>query len=269
MLNVQAIIGHYDILFITLDTLRHDVAARLLRENRIPHFARVLPPQGWEKRHTPGTFTFAAHMAFFAGFLPTPTRPGKHPRLFALRFPGSETTTANTAVFDAPDIITGLRNWGYYTICIGGVGFFNKQTPLGNVLPSLFDESHWSTALGVTEPRSTEHQVQLALTRLDALPPQQRVFLFVNVSAIHQPNRFYLPGATDDTLESHAAALEYVDTALGRLFVELPRRSSWLCIVTSDHGTAYGEDGYFGHRVAHPVVWEVPYAEFFLRKDEL
>ena len=32
----------------------------------------------------------------------------------------------------------------------------------------------------------------------------------------------------------------------------------------SDHGTAYGEEGYYGHRVAHPVVWTVPYAEFVL-----
>ena len=32
----------------------------------------------------------------------------------------------------------------------------------------------------------------------------------------------------------------------------------------SDHGTAYGEDGYWGHRLSHPVVWTVPYAEFAL-----
>ena len=35
-------------------------------------------------------------------------------------------------------------------------------------------------------------------------------------------------------------------------------------VICSDHGTAYGEDGYTGHRLAHPVVWEVPYAEFIL-----
>jgi hypothetical protein len=34
--------------------------------------------------------------------------------------------------------------------------------------------------------------------------------------------------------------------------------------VCSDHGTAYGEDGYRGHRLGHPVVWDVPYAEFLL-----
>ncbi|MCS6865539.1 MAG: STM4013/SEN3800 family hydrolase [Gemmataceae bacterium] len=268
MLNAKALIGHYDILFITLDTLRYDVAVQLYRAQRTPNLARVLPSAGWEKRHTPGNFTFAAHAAFFAGFWPTPAEPGQHPRLFALRFPGSETTTEQTAVFDAPDIITGLRHCGYHTICIGGVGFFNKQTPLGNVLPALFDESYWAPELGVTEPRSTDHQVALALQCVAALPPQQRIVLFLNVSAIHQPNRFYLPGASHDTLASHAAALEYVDGPLGRLLAALQQRSSWLCIVTSDHGTAYGEDGYYGHRLAHPVVWEVPYAEFVLRKDE-
>src|SRR5262249_31993839 len=159
-----------------------------------------LPPGGWEKRHTPGNFTFAAHAAFFAGFLPTPARPGRHPRPFALRFPGSETTTDETAVFEAPDLVTGLRDRAYHPLGVGGVGFFNKQTPLGRVLPGLFDESHWSPALGVTDPRSTENQVDLALRRVAEVAPDRRVFLFLNVSAIHQPNRFYLPDATEDSI---------------------------------------------------------------------
>ncbi|MFO0850207.1 MAG: STM4013/SEN3800 family hydrolase [Gemmataceae bacterium] len=257
-------VGALDVLFVTLDTLRYDVAAALYAAGRTPHLAAVLPAGGWERRHTPGSFTYAAHAAFFAGFLPTPAAPGRHPRPFALRFPGSETTTDDTAVFDAPDLVTGFRGRGYHTICVGGVGFFNKLSPLGRVFPDLFDESHWSPALGVTDPRSTEHQVDLALKRVAAVPAGRRAFLFVNVSAIHQPNRFYLPGATADTVESHAAALEYVDGHLGRLFAGLAARGSWLAVVCSDHGTAYGEDGYTGHRLAHPVVWEVPYAEFVL-----
>ena len=264
MVNAGALIGTHDVLFVTLDTLRYDAAAGCHAAGRTPHLSRVLPPGGWERRHTPGSFTLAAHAAFFAGFLPTPARPGKHPRPFALRFPGSETTTPETAVFDAPDIVAGFRGRGYHTICIGGVGFFNKLTPLGSVLPGLFDESHWSPALGVTDPRSTEHQVNLALARVAEVPRGRRVFLFVNVSAIHQPNRFYLSGAAEDTLESHAAALEYADVHLGRLFAGLRRRGPWLAVVCSDHGTAYGEDGYTGHRLAHPVVWDVPYAEFVL-----
>jgi arylsulfatase A-like enzyme len=264
MLDANRLIGSHDVLFVTLDTLRYDVAQVLHDEGRTPNLSAVLPAGGWERRHTPGNFTFAAHAAFFAGFLPTPARPGRHPRLFALRFPGSETTTERTFVFDAPDIVTGFRGIGYRTVCVGGVGFFNKLSPLGRVLPALFDESHWSAALGVTDPRSIENQVDLALDRLRPVPTGRRVFLFLNVSAIHQPNRFYLPGAPDDSLASHAAALEYADHHLGRLFAGLRRRGPTLAVVCSDHGTAYGEDGYAGHRLAHPVVWDVPYAEFVL-----
>jgi hypothetical protein len=267
MLPAAHLVGTHDMLFVTLDALRFDVAAGALSAGRTPALAAVLPPGGWERRHSPGSFTFAAHAAFFAGFLPTPARPGRHPRLFALRFPGSETTGPETTVFDAPDLVAGFRGRGYHTVCVGGVGFFNKQTPLGSVLPGLFDESHWSTELGVTEPRSTEFQVNLALARVAAVPAGRRVFLFVNVSAIHQPNRCYVPGATQDTLESHAAALEYADGHLGRLFAGLRRRGPWLGVVCSDHGTAYGEDGYHGHRLAHPVVWDVPYADFVLPGD--
>jgi hypothetical protein len=266
MLNAAALVGTYDLLFVTLDTLRYDVAARLHAEGRTPKLSAHLP-HGWERRHTPGSFTFAAHAAFFAGFLPTPATPGRHPRLFALKFYGSETTTAETAAFDAPDIVSGLRDRGYHTLCVGGVGFFNKLTPLGRALPNLFDESHWSPELGVTDPRSAEHQVNLLLRRVPELPAQQRVFAFLNVSAIHQPNCFYLPGATDDTIESHAAALEYVDGHLGRLFAGLRANRSWLAIVCSDHGTAYGEGGFTGHRLAHPAVWDVPYAEFVLERE--
>ncbi len=263
-MNARERIGTHDILFLTLDTLRYDVAARELTAGRTPNLARVLPEGRWEERHSPGSFTYAAHAAFFAGFLPTPIGPGPHPRLFAARFPGSETTTSQTYVFDAPDIVTGLAQQGYHTICIGGVGFFNKQTALGSVLPGLFAESHWQPRLGVTDPRSTEHQVQLAATLLDRLPPERRLFLFVNVSAIHQPSSIFLPGATRDSVESQAAALAYVDRHLPALFAAMRRRGPVLVIICSDHGTAYGEDGYVGHRLSHPVVWTVPYAEFLL-----
>jgi hypothetical protein len=260
MIDAATLVGTHDVLLLTLDTLRYDVAQRLHSAGRTPHLAAMFP-LGWEHRHTPGSFTFAAHAAFFAGFLPTPVRPGRHPRLFALRFPGSETIASETAVFDAPDIVAGFRNRGYYSICIGGVGFFNRLSPLGQVLPSLFDESHWSPELGVVEKRSTEYQVDLALRRLAAVERDRRVFLFLNVSAIHQPNHYYLDGAGEDTIDSHAAALEYVDGQLGRLFAGLRKCGPWLVVACSDHGTAYGEDGYRGHRLAHRVVWDVPYAE--------
>ena len=263
---MNQIVGSHDILFVTFDTLRYDVAKNLLELGRTPNLAAVLPESGWEERHTPGNFTYAAHHAFFAGFLPTPVTSGIHPRLFALQFEGSATTKEGTCVLDGADIVTSLAKLGYHTVCIGGVGFFNKLNPLSNVLPGLFCQSYWNPELGVTNPRSTEHQIALAEKILTQTPQEQRLFLFINISALHQPNYFYLPGAVTDTIESHAAALEYVDTHLPKLWKALQQRAPTFCILCSDHGTAYGDDGYTGHRLSHSVVWTVPYTEFIINK---
>lgn len=259
--DMNQIVGNYDLVLITLDTLRYDAAQALFAAGRLPTLARYLNSAGWERRHTPGSFTYAAHQAFLAGFLPTPATPGPHPRPFAMAFPGSETTAITTCCLDSPDLPSGLAARGYHTLCIGGVGFFNQETPLGRVLPGLFQESHWSPSFGVTDPDSTTHQVALACRRLQKIA--EPVFLLLNVSAIHQPNRQYLPGCAADNLDSHMAAMAYVDGALKPLFAALQERGAWV-IICGDHGTAYGEDGYRGHRLAHPVVWDVPYAEFLI-----
>ncbi len=265
--DMHAIVGSHDIVLVTLDTLRFDVAQGCFERDELPVLARHLPAAGWERRHTPGSFTYAAHQAFFAGFLPTPAQPGRHERLFALAFGGSETTGPNTHVFDdAPDIVTGFARIGYHTLCLGGTGFFNRRTALGCVLPDLFAEAHWDEGFGVTAPDSTERQVAVACRRL-AEPDlaARHCFLFLNVSALHQPNRHYVPGAAHDGVDTQAAALRYVDRALAPLFEALSRRGPAFVILCSDHGTAYGEDGYEGHRHGHPVVMTVPYAQVELR----
>jgi hypothetical protein len=265
-INMNEIVGTHHILFITLDSLRFDVANQLFQQGLTPVLQKVMPG-GWEKCHTPGTFTYAAHHAFFAGFLPTPAKPGKHSRLLASRFTGSETTTSHTCVFEEPTIIAGLANRGYRTICIGGVGFFNKQTPLGNVLPGLFNESYWQQEFSVTDPESTQNQFRFAATLLKSIEANEKTFLFINVSAIHQPNCFYVSGAKEDSLETHAAALQYVDSQLPILFTTLQQKGDTFCLIGSDHGTAYGEEGYTGHRLAHPSVWEIPFSTFLLPKQ--
>ncbi|GHE98360.1 membrane protein [Streptomyces fumanus] len=265
--DMNEIVGSHDLLLVTLDTLRYDVAAELAAAGRLPNLTRHLPGGRWEKRHAPGSFTYASHQAIFAGFLPTPAAPGPHPRLFAASFAGSETTAPKTFVYDTPDLVSGLAKAGYHTVCVGGVGFFNKQGPLGSVLPGLFEESHWEPEFGVTSPASFENQVARAERVISELPAERRLFLFVNVSALHQPNWFYRPGSAredGDTRETHAAALEYVDQHIGRLFAAASSRRRCFAIVCSDHGTAYGDDGYTGHRLGHDCGWTVPYGHFVL-----
>ncbi len=261
MIGVDDFLGCRDVLFITFDTLRYDVAVQAMRAGQTPNLQKLLPGGIWQERHTPGSFTYAAHHAFFAGFLPTPIAAAPHERLFALDFPGSETTGARTCVFDTPDIISGFRGAAYHTACIGGVGFFNKQTPLGRVLPGMFDESTWRPEFGVTDRDSPTHQLNYAAKRSAEIALNQRLFLFLNLSAMHQPNCHYMKGMTQDTPDTQAAALGAVDKALGAVMPILAQRK-WLCIFTSDHGTTYGEAGYTGHRLAHEQVWRVPYAEF-------
>ena len=260
---MKHLIGDTDILFLTLDTLRFDAAQQAWREGRLKTLAPYLGQRGWEKRHTPGSFTYAAHHAFLAGFLPTPLGPGPHARLFAAEFGGSLTTVESTFVFREATLPQALAARGYHTICIGGTGFFNQQNELARVLPGLFAESHWSPAMGVACRESAPNQVAQALESLDRAG-ERRVFLFINVSAIHQPNWFYGASQGPDTLVTHTAALVAVDRALELLFQRMKRRAPTFTIACSDHGHAYGEDGYFGHRLGHEVVWTVPYADFML-----
>lgn len=255
---MRELIGSHDLLFVTLDTLRYDVAVSA----PTPSLDRVLPGGRWERRHTPASFTYAAHHAFFAGFLPTPVTPGRHERLFAARFGGSETCGPSTYVFDAPDLPTALAQEGYHTVCLGGVGFFNPASPLGRVLPGLFAESHWERSFGVTAPDGFGAQLDRLETVVAGVRP---LFTFINVAAMHQPNKHYLAGAEADSIASQAAALSYVDGLLPRLFdLVTGRGRPCQVIICSDHGTLYGEDGHVGHRVAHEAVWTVPYADFVL-----
>nr|WP_145405291.1 STM4013/SEN3800 family hydrolase [Paenibacillus xylanexedens] len=261
MPDMNTIVGSHDILMITLDTLRYDVAK--LEEQHCPN---LCGSGSWEKRHTPGSFTYAAHHAFFGGFMPTPANTDKasHIRLFHSRNTGLK-THPHTWLFDTPDIVSGFAAEGYRTICIGGVIFFTKKNALAKVLPGYFQQSYWRMNFGVTNPRSTENQVNHALKLLDQTATDEKLFLFMNVSAIHGPNHYYVEGAREDSVESQCAALRYVDKALGPLFEAMRgRERPTFCLVFSDHGTAYGEDGYHGHRLAHDVVWTVPYREFIL-----
>lgn len=269
---MKDLIGTTDLVFITLDTLRFDAAQQAWSDGRLRTLGPLLGSGGWEKRHSPGSFTYAAHHAFFAGFLPTPAAPGPHPRLFAAEFAGSASTVGSTFVFTEATLPEALAARGYHTICIGGTGFFNRRNRLSCVLPDLFLESHWNPDLGVTCRRSPENQVELAIQSLQQQAANRRVFLFINVSAIHQPNWFYGANGENegrgsdkaDTLESHREALVAVDHALAPLFAFMKQRGPTFAIICSDHGTAYGEDGHFGHRLGHEVVWTVPYADFML-----
>jgi len=258
--DLNAIVGTHDILWVVLDSLRYDVARTSLAAGETPHLGAIVGE--WEERHTPSTFTWPAHHAFFSGFLPTPARRPRAPRLFAPRFAGSETIDSTTFVFDDAYVVPALAARGYRTICIGGVGFFNPNVPIGRVFAALFGESHWSPEMGPESKTCAERQFALAAKRVRASRNEQPLFLFLNVAAIHRPNAHYRGTPGPDDLVSHKAALRAVDAQFPMLVEAFAERNRPLFfVICSDHGTAYGEDGYRGHRLAHDVVWTVPYAD--------
>ncbi|MEU3261482.1 STM4013/SEN3800 family hydrolase [Streptomyces albidoflavus] len=254
--------GH-GILFVTLDSLRYDVAQDALGAGLTPRLAAHLPGGRWERRQTPGTFTLPAHMAFFSGFLPKLPQPVQPTRLWECRPPAFKTVPAETFLFDAPNLLAGLKAHGYRTLCVGGVTYFSRETPLGSVLPDMFDVDRWRPEFCSPHSDSTRPQVDEALALADACN-KQPPFLFVNVSATHVPHGHYL-GSSTDTAASQRAALAYADTHLGRLLDGLKQHGTWLVIMCADHGDAYGDDGFHGRGIAHPAVFNVPYAAWVHR----
>ena len=77
--DMNRVIGRANLLFVTFDSLRFDVAALALDAGKTPEIGRWIGAGGWEKRESPGTFTLASHSAFFHGFLPLNSAP---PQLF-------------------------------------------------------------------------------------------------------------------------------------------------------------------------------------------
>lgn len=254
----EIIRGRTSILFVTFDSLRYDTARTAYDAGRTPGLAALMPAGGWERRQTPGTFTLPAHTAYFSGFLPKLPQPRQPPRLWECRPPAFKTVPPQTFVFDSPNLLNGLAQHDYRSICVGGVTYFSRETPLGSVLPDMFDEDHWRPEFCSPEPDSTRHQVDQALETAERYEGRP-VFLFVNVSATHVPHGHYL-GDSRDTAASQQAALAYTDAHLARLITTLTATRRWLIILCADHGDAYGEDGFHGRGIAHPVVMNVPFA---------
>lgn len=238
-LDMNQVVGTHDILMLCFDTLRYDVSKEEEAAGRTP----VLNSHGgeWEKRHAPGNFTYPSHFAIFAGFLPSPAEPHSLRSRNWLFFPVQAGTgripPKGSYPFTEATFVQSLAHTGYETICIGGVNFFSKRNELGRVFPGYFTKSYWLPTFGCTAPDSTEKQIDFALKKLENYPDDKRIFMYINFSAIHYPNCHYVKGKMKDDKESHAAALQYIDSQLPRLFQAFQKRSNTLVIALSDHGT--------------------------------
>lgn len=265
--DMREIVGKQDILMICLDTLRYDVAIAEEASGGTPVLNSY--GEGWEKRHAPGNFTYPSHFAIFAGFFPSPADAHEFKEREWLFYPKrvgtSRVAPSVSYEFERATFVESLFEDGYETICIGGVRFFSKLNDIGKVFPGYFNKSYWKPTFGCPEKRSAENQVDFAVAKVSEYPIDKRLMMYINFSAIHYPNYHYLEGKKEDDLQTHAAALRYVDSQLPRLFDAFRQRGETLVIVFSDHGTCYGEDGFTNHCVSHEVVYTVPYKHFILK----
>lgn len=263
--NMNQVVKTCQILFVCLDSLRYDVAAAEEKTGGTPVLNRFGP---WRRCHAPGNFTYPSHQAMFAGFLPvdeTVTDMKTREKLFFSEDIGMGRKAPEYAyTFQGPNWVKGLELAGYDTYCIGGVSFFDKRTDIGKVMPSYFKHSYWNPSFGCKSPESARRQVDFAIRKLSRIQKEQLIMMYINFSALHYPNYFYIPGAKKDSKETSAAALRYVDGELGRLFEAFRTRGKTFVICCSDHGTCYGEDGIWYHGINHPIVNTVPYKHFFI-----
>lgn len=264
--DMNQIVGVYDILFVCLDTLRYDAAVQEEAKGTTPVLNRY---GAWEKRQASGNFTYPSHQAMFAGFFPCPFDAKSTAEREYLFFPKAvglgKYAPKGSYDFFGSTIMEGLAKDGYETWCVGGVAFFDKRSDLGRVFPGFFQKSYWHSSFGCPVRDSTKNQVDFILKKISDADLEKHIFLYLNVDAIHYPNYFYLEGADKDSLASHAAALRYADGELGRLFDGWKeKRGGAFVICCSDHGTCYGEDGCFSHGINHPIVNTVPYKHFLL-----
>lgn len=264
-IDMNEIVGSHDILFVCLDTLRYDVAVSEEENDGTP----ILNKYGkWEKRGAPGNFTYPSHHAMFAGFLPHTLEPvplNKQERLFFPKNIGlGRFSPKYSYAFEGATFIEGLEKDGYETICIGGVSFFDKRSDIGKVFPSIFKQSYWKPSFGCVVKESVDNQISFAIKKISEMEEDKKVFMYMNIDAIHYPNYFYLEGETKDSIKTHAAALRYVDERLKTLFDFFKSRNKTFVIVCSDHGSCYGEDGFYFHGFNHEITNTVPYKHFIL-----
>ena len=266
-IDMNQIVGNYHILFVCLDTLRYDVALKEQEEGGTP----VLNRYGkWRKCQAPGNFTYPSHQAMFAGFFPIDAEirdMKQREKLFFSEDIGmGRKAPEGSYLLKGSNIITSLEQDGYDTYCIGGVSFFDKRTELGSVMPGYFMHSYWNPSFGCKVKESAANQVDFALSRLQTVLKEQKIMMYLNISALHYPNYFYVQGEKQDSVQSQAAALRYVDGELGRLFDAFAKKGDTFVICLSDHGTCYGEDGIWYHGVNHPIVNTVPYKHFVIHQ---
>lgn len=265
-----------NVLLLTWDSLRHD-AMHAAHTPVIDSFAEVRPAR------SPASYTYAAHQSFFAGLLPNCDAPAPFYNRFVRQLIGlagvGETAVVQGALVSVAsdgNLVTGFREAGWQTVGAGAMNWFRQST-----LTRGFEHFRFTGT-------DADAQVEYVLEHLD---PARPFFAFINFGETHAPfdyrgkavkcpvdvrarNMHWPPapgggpvGRDNPGWAHQVEAAAFLDTRMPRLLSALPANT--LVMLCGDHGECFGEDGYWGHGVDHPLVYEVPLAIFRLDGREL
>jgi len=243
-----------NIVLISLDSLRYDSAIKA----NTPNFRKLIEKyqeqfDNWVEVGAHGTYTLPSHISLFqSGILPS--KPGLPPpfgRDVAVFRPELKWNRNKPTLYPTPEaenIVKGFKLLGYRTIGIGGVHWFNTNYPTSGLLwKNYFEEFYWQPNFSEETLDAFENQIRL-ITKLDI---REKYFLFINISSTHLPYMNF-----GKTIQGQAKSLEYVDKHIISLIDMLPKPVHYF--IFADHGDCMGEDGFWGHTIAHPKVLNVP-----------
>lgn len=258
-------------IFLVFDSLRWDVFRKAE--------AAFLKSMGtWHQAYTQGTYTFPAHMSFFAGKLPQAYVDEDYYDTVPIRFSGGrrkrnvplwnlsnpESPRKSALNLQGRNIVEGFREQGYATIGSGAMNWFNPDLPAGRYLSEPFEYFKFFVNEFGSSHECADYQIEWALETVASV--NAPFFLFLNFGETH--HKFQYRGCPwygqGDPYGNHAecmrrqtACLEYLDVQVRTLFRNLDMEACDI-VITSDHGEAMGEDGLWGHGFCHTKVMEVP-----------
>jgi len=264
-----------NILLLVYDSCRWDV----MESAHTPVLDSYCRPR---RAYSPANFTYAAHQAFFVGILPHVPEDVPYYNRFRKQLMGligvGEAQVSKEALMKVQsswNLVQGLRDAGYRTVGAGAANWFRQSSLTVGFEKFLFTGT------------DADRQITFLLENLKG---SERFFGFINFGETHAPYTFagkpepcrdpvlarfmsWPPvqkgpvGRETCAFRCQVAAVEFLDSRLPMLFDALP--GDTVVVLTADHGDCFGEDGYWGHGVHHPLVYEVPLAIFRLDRRPL
>lgn len=250
---------NFNVLNIVVDSLRYD-SFEMAKTPQVDKYFEVV------KAGALATFTYPAHCAMFQGFYPT--APIDRP--FYNRFSKSLFRWFYKTKRDCVVELHGQRSIPYVlgskgvrTGCVGGVGWFNRSSPLKNGYKDFKYIPDVTKAIGTIMRYLDEEPFYGTLNIGTTHRPYNCPDMPDDLKSVKGPksgNSYSGHEYDADLHQRQVHCMEFVDKQLATIFHWLRnnvKQPTFVCFC-ADHGECFGEDGAYGHGFYHPNVMNVP-----------